>query len=74
MTLDDEQRVIDQMMRHLQHTSIAADVAQSAWQEAHTVRIVREEPVWSERGKFAIVRDFVGHVPVRTLPFTGREV
>lgn len=52
----DEQSVIDEMMRHLQHDSIMADVAREIWQQANTVRIRREEPTWTDRGKFLPIR------------------
>jgi hypothetical protein len=54
--IHDEQAVIDEMMRHFQHSDVGGDVAQAMWRQANTIRIVRAEPVASERGKHVSIR------------------
>ncbi len=51
VTLAEEAAVIDAMMEALGHTSPAADLAQATWRQAGTLRIVRQEPAWTTRGK-----------------------
>lgn len=52
VAIDDENAVIATMLEALQRRSAAADQAQTVWRQAGTVRVRREEPRWTARGKF----------------------
>jgi len=47
----DERAVIDVILQGLRHSSPMADAARAVWQQAHTIQIKRQEPVWTAGGK-----------------------
>jgi len=49
--LDDESRVLDVVMRELQRGTDAADMAAAVWSQAGTLRVKRQRPVVTARGK-----------------------
>lgn len=49
--LEDENEVIETVLEALRQSSVAADLAQAIWRQARTLRVKRQEPVWTARGK-----------------------
>lgn len=49
--IKDEQEVIRTVLESLRQSSDAANLAQSIWDQAKTLRVKREEPIWTARGK-----------------------
>ena len=49
--LDDEAAIVEVLLQALGRGSVAADLSQSHWRQAGTVRVVRRPPVWTARGK-----------------------
>jgi phenylacetate-coenzyme A ligase PaaK-like adenylate-forming protein len=49
--LADEQAVIETLLTSLSQSSVAADLAQAQWRQAGTLRIKRQEPIPTARGK-----------------------
>lgn len=47
----DEQAVIDCVLNSLGESSAMADAARIPWKHANTLRIVRQDPIWTGRGK-----------------------
>jgi hypothetical protein len=47
----DEQSVIECVLNALRNSSPMADAARVGWQQANTLRVKRQEPVWTGRGK-----------------------
>ena len=47
----DEQAVIEAVLKELRGSSPMADAARTVWQQAHTLRIMRQEPVVTAAGK-----------------------
>ena len=47
----DEKEVIETVLDAMRRSSVAADLAQAHWRQAQTLRVQREEPVWTDRGK-----------------------
>jgi len=47
----DEQAVIEAVLKGLRGSSPMADAARTVWQQAHTLRIMRQEPVVTAAGK-----------------------
>jgi len=47
----DEQAVIEVVLQGLRESSPMADVARVIWQQAQTIQIKRQEPVWTAGGK-----------------------
>jgi hypothetical protein len=49
--LQDENEVVETVLQALSQSSTAADLAQAIWRQAGSLRIKRQEPVWTARGK-----------------------
>jgi hypothetical protein len=49
--ITDEQAVIEVMLQGLRRSSPMADAARTVWQQAQTIQIKRQEPVWTASGK-----------------------
>jgi hypothetical protein len=49
--ISDEQAVIDALLAALGRGSVSADVARAFWSQARAVRVKRQEPIWTNRGK-----------------------
>jgi hypothetical protein len=47
----DEAQVIDVVLAALRQSSAAADAAQDMWRQAGSLRVVRQVPAWTARGK-----------------------
>jgi hypothetical protein len=47
----DERAVIDVVLQGLSRSSPMADAARTVWQQAQTIQIKRQEPVWTAAGK-----------------------
>jgi len=47
----DEAVVIEAVQEALRESSVAADLARAIWDHAGALRVKREEPVWTARGK-----------------------
>ncbi len=58
VALQDEQLVVDTMLKALSESSLAADLAGAVWRQAQTIRVKRMTPIWTARGK---------HFPLRPL-------
>ncbi len=57
LAIADEQEVLSLALEALGQASPASHSARSVWQQARTLQIRRQEPVWTARGKFnSIVR------------------
>ncbi|MDO8283302.1 MAG: hypothetical protein Q7U10_11895 [Thermodesulfovibrionia bacterium] len=54
--INDEDEVIDAVLGFMKKSSLMADSARSIWSQAHTLRVRREEPRWTERGKLMSLR------------------
>ena len=52
LTIPDEQAVVAVMLNALRESSSMADAARTVWQQAQTLQIKRQAPIWTERGKF----------------------
>jgi hypothetical protein len=48
-----EQQVIDAVLEELGHGSEAAGIARIFWKQANTLRVRRQEPGWTSRGKLS---------------------
>ena len=51
IALADEHAVVGAVLDALAKTDNAADAARSVWTQADSLRVVRMEPVWTNRGK-----------------------
>ncbi|MFC1864175.1 hypothetical protein ACFL1Z_09525, partial [Thermodesulfobacteriota bacterium] len=49
--IPNETEVINVIMEALKRTSTAADLAQSIWRQANTLRVRRAKPILTARGK-----------------------
>ncbi|OGQ82455.1 MAG: hypothetical protein A3F90_08685 [Deltaproteobacteria bacterium RIFCSPLOWO2_12_FULL_60_19] len=47
----DEAAVIETVLEALGRSSVAADLARAHWSQAKTLRVKRQEPIWTARGK-----------------------
>jgi hypothetical protein len=47
----DESKVIEVILEAMEHSSVAADLARAIWSQGNTLRVKREEPIWTARGK-----------------------
>jgi hypothetical protein len=47
----DEATVIETVLEALGESSVAADLARAIWNQAGTLQVKREEPIWTARGK-----------------------
>lgn len=54
--IEDEQAVIDAVLRGLEKASISADLAVRLWNEAGSIRVRRAEPIVGSRGKVLPLR------------------
>jgi phenylacetate-coenzyme A ligase PaaK-like adenylate-forming protein len=52
----DEQAVVQTVLEELSRGSASADLARAFWTQARTLRVRREEPVWTSRGKLIPLR------------------
>jgi hypothetical protein len=50
--INNESDVIETVMEALKHSSVAAHLAGELWKQAQTLRVKRQEPIWTARGKF----------------------
>jgi hypothetical protein len=46
-----EQQVVDAVLEELDHGSESAGIAANFWKQANTLRVRRQEPQWTSRGK-----------------------
>jgi hypothetical protein len=51
VTIADEAEVIRVVLDALAQSSTAANLAQALWRQAGTLSVLRQEPVWTARGK-----------------------
>jgi hypothetical protein len=51
VALADEGAVITTVLEALGKGSVAAEAARAIWQQAQTLRVKRQEPIWTARGK-----------------------
>ena len=58
----DEQAVVAWMLKALRDSSTMADAARTVWQQTHTLRVKRMEPILTPRGKFMPLLHR-GHIP-----------
>jgi hypothetical protein len=56
VNLSNEQEVVDTVLEAMRRTSPQADATRLVWQRAGTLRVRREEPVWTNRGKLMPLR------------------
>ena len=49
--LDEEARIVEVVLEELGRGSVAADLSQTLWRQAGTLRIERRPPIWTQRGK-----------------------
>lgn len=49
--IQDEAAVIEVVLAALAESSVAANLAQALWRQASTLRVRRQEPIWTARGK-----------------------
>jgi hypothetical protein len=49
--IEDEHAVIEVVLNGLRQSSPMADAARTVWQNAQSIRIKRQEPVWTAGGK-----------------------
>jgi hypothetical protein len=49
--IQNEQQVLSVMHQALRASSPMADAARAVWQQAYTIQIKRQEPIWTARGK-----------------------
>jgi hypothetical protein len=54
--ITDESAVISTVLAGLREASPMADAARMVWEEAHTLRVRRAEPVWTAAGKLMPLR------------------
>jgi hypothetical protein len=47
----DEEAIIEAVMKGLERSSVASDLARVVWKQAKTLRVKRMEPFWTQRGK-----------------------
>jgi hypothetical protein len=50
--INNESEVIETIMEALKASSVAANLAGELWNQAQTLRVKRQEPIWTARGKF----------------------
>ena len=48
----DEQAIVQVVLNALRNSSPMADASRTVWQQTQTIQIKRQEPKWTERGKF----------------------
>ena len=48
--------VVDAVLDALGRSSVSADLARALWQQTHTLRVKRAEPIWTNRGKLLPIR------------------
>lgn len=51
LAIDDEQAVIGAVLEAMEKSSVGADSASAIWKQANALRVKREMPVWTARGK-----------------------
>jgi hypothetical protein len=51
LAIADEQAVIDAVLQAMEKSSVGADSASAIWKQANTLRVKRQKPVWTARGK-----------------------
>jgi hypothetical protein len=49
--IPNEEEIIEAVLNALGRSSVSADLAQSIWREAKTLRVKRMDPIWTARGK-----------------------
>ena len=50
--ISNEAEILESVMNALKHSSTAAHLASALWKQAETLRVRRQEPIWTSRGKF----------------------
>jgi hypothetical protein len=50
--IEDESEVIATVLEALKNSSVAAQLTGDLWKQAKTLRVSRQEPIWTARGKF----------------------
>ena len=50
--IDNEAEILETVMQALKQGSTAAHLASALWKQAETLRVRRQEPIWTARGKF----------------------
>lgn len=54
--IEDEQQVVDSVLRAMRESSPMTDAARIVWQQTDTIRVKRQEPIVSPRGKLLPLR------------------
>ena len=49
--IDDEEQVVTEVLAQLGASSPMANEARQIWQQAETIRVRRQKPIWTKRGK-----------------------
>ena len=52
LEIADEPAVVQVVLNAMRDSSPMADAARTVWQQTQTIQIKRQEPAWTERGKF----------------------
>ena len=51
LAIADEKAVIEAVLEAMEKSSVGADSASAIWKQANALRVKREKPIWTSRGK-----------------------